>query len=44
MKKEYDKIVLLTKNKLNNIEVLISKDLLDSNINHNEFVLVNVLK
>ena len=44
-KKTHDKIVLLTKSKLNRIEVLISKALIDSNISHDEFVLVNnVLK
>ena len=44
-KKMHDKIVLLTKSKLNNIEVLISKALLDLNTSHEEFVLTNsVLK
>ena len=44
-KKKHDKIVLLAKPKLNSIEVLISKVLIDSNINHDEFVLINnVLK
>ena len=33
-KKKYDKIVLLRKDKLNTIEVLISKDLTDSYIRH----------
>ena len=43
-KKKHDKIVPLAKNKLNSIEVLISKDLTDSYFSHNEFVLVyNVL-
>ena len=37
----HDKIVLLAKFKLNNIEVLISKALINSNIRHNEFVLIN---
>ena len=37
--------VLLAKSKLNNIEILISKALIDSNISHHEFVLINnVLK
>ena len=36
-----DKIVLLAKFKLNGIEVLISKALIDSNISHDKFVLVN---
>ena len=44
-KKKHDKIVLLAKSKLNSIEVLISKALIDSNISHDEFVLINnVLK
>ena len=44
-RKKYDKIVLLAKSKLNNIEVLISKALTDSNISHDEFALINnVLK
>ena len=44
-RKEYDIVVLLAKSKLNNIEVLTSKDLIDSNISHDEFVLINnVLK
>ena len=36
-----DQIVLLAKYKLNNIEVLISKGLLDSNISRDEFILIN---
>ena len=44
-KKKHDKIVLLAKSKLNNIEVLISKVLINLFISHNEFVLINnVLK
>ena len=44
-KKKRDKIVLLAKTKLNTTEVLISKDFIDSNISHDEFVSVNnVLK
>ena len=44
-KKKHDKIVLLAKSKLNTVEVLISKALIDSNISHDEFVLINnVLK
>ena len=39
--KKHDKIVLLGKDKLNAIEVLISKALIDSYISHDEFVLVN---
>ena len=40
-KKKHDKIVLLAKSKLNNIEVLISKTLIDSNISHDAFALIN---
>ena len=36
-KKKHDKIVSLAKAKLNNIEVLIRKTLIDLNINHDEF-------
>ena len=44
-KRKYDKTVLLAKSKLNSIKVLISKDLIDSVISHDEFVLINnVLK
>ena len=44
-KKKHDKIVLLATSKLNSIIVLISKTLIDSNIVHDEFVLINnVLK
>ena len=44
-KKKHDKIVLLLKSKLNSLEVLISKTLIDSIISHDEFVLINnVLK
>ena len=44
-RKKHDKIVLLAKSKLNSIEVLISKALVDSNISHDKFVLINnVLK
>ena len=39
--KKHDKIVLLAKSKLNSIEVLISKALIDSVISHDEFVLIN---
>ena len=42
-KKKHNKIVLLAKLKLNSIEVLISKGLIDSNISHDEFVLINHL-
>ena len=44
-KKKHDKIVLLAKSKLNSIEVLIIKALIDSNISHDKFALINnVLK
>ena len=44
-KYKYVKIVLLAKSKLNSAEVFISKTLIDSNISHDEFVLMNnVLK
>ena len=41
MKKKHDKIVLLAKPKLNSVEVVISKALIDSNINLDKFVLIN---
>ena len=40
-KKNHDQIVLLEKAKLNTIEVLTSKSLIDSFIAHDEFFLVN---
>ena len=44
-KRKQDKMVSLAKSKLNNVDVLISKALIDSNITHNAFVLIhNVLK
>ena len=44
-KKKHEKIVLLTKTKLNSTEGVISKALIDSNITHDEFVLIdNMLK
>ena len=44
-KKNHDKIIFLVRSKLNEIEVLISKALIDYNISHDEFVLINnVLK
>ena len=44
-KKRHDKIVLLGKDKLNTIEVLIFKALIDSYLNYNKFVSVsNVLR
>ena len=45
MKNRHDKIVLLAKVKINSIEVFISKTLIESNISHDEFILINnVLK
>ena len=44
-KEKHDKLVLLAKSKLNSIEVLFSKTLIDSVISHDEFVLIiNALK
>ena len=43
-KKKHHKKVLPAKSKLNKIKVLISKNLIDSNISHDEFVLINVLR
>ena len=44
-KKRLDKTIFSAKSKLNKIEVLTSKALIDSNISHDEFVLINnVLK
>ena len=44
-KKKHDKIVLLAKSKLDSIEVLSSKVLVDSNISHDQFVLIyNLLR
>ena len=40
-KKKKHKIILLAKSKLNSIEVLISKALIDSVVGHDEFVLIN---
>ena len=40
-KKKHEKIVLLGKNKLNAIEILISKVLIDSYISHDKSVSVN---
>ena len=42
-KKKHDKIVLLGKDKLNTIEILISKALINSYVSHDEFVSVNHL-
>ena len=40
-KKKHDKILSLAISRLNSVEVLISKALIDSNITHDEFVLIN---
>lgn len=40
-KKKDDKIVLSSKNKLNNVEVIISKDLINTYISQDEFISVN---
>ena len=40
-KKKHDKILGLVKFKLNSVGVLISKTLIDSDITHDEFVLIN---
>ena len=40
-KKKHDEIVLLAKTRLNSLEVLISKSLIDSYISHDEFILEN---
>ena len=40
-KKKHDKIVLLRKDKLNTIELLISRALIDYYISHDEFVSIN---
>ena len=42
-KKKHNEIILLAKSQLNSIEVLISKALIDSNISHEEFVLINTV-
>ena len=39
--KKFDKIVSLAQSTLNRTEVLISRSLTDSNISHNEFVIIN---
>ena len=38
---KHDKIVLLAKHKLNSIEFLLSKTLIDSVVSHDQFVLIN---
>ena len=41
-KTKHEQIVLLAKTKLNSIDILISKALINSNISHDEFVLINL--
>ena len=41
-KKKHYNIVALAKSELNKIEVLLSKTLIDSNISHDEFFLINI--
>ena len=42
-KKKHDKTLLLAKSKLNRIELLISKVLIDPGICHDEFLFVNIV-
>ena len=42
-KKNYDKTLWLSKLKTNSVEVLIPKVLIDSNITHDGFVLINIV-
>ena len=42
-RQKHDKIVFLRKDKLNNIEALISKSLIDSYISYDEFVSINMV-
>ena len=44
MEKEHNEIALFSKTKLNSIEILNFKDLIDSYIGHDEFVSVDVLE
>ena len=39
-RKKHDKILMLTKNKLNNLETLISQALTDMEISHEEFITI----
>ena len=43
-KKKHDEIVLLAKHKLNSIDVLNCEALIDSIVNHDKLVLINVLE
>ena len=40
-RKKHDEMVLLAKNKLNKMEVIISKSLTDSYFSHDNFTLIN---
>ena len=40
-KKKHNKILSLAKSKLNSVEILVSKALIDSNISHDELVLIS---
>ena len=40
-KEKHDKTLLLEKSKLNSVEVVVSKALIDSNISDDEFILIN---
>ena len=42
-KKKHDEIVLLRKDRLNTIQVIISKALMDSYVSHDEFVSLNIV-
>ena len=42
-KKKHDKVVFLAKSKLNRIEFLISKSLIDSSISHDDFFKKNIV-
>ena len=41
IKNKHDKTVLLSKSRLNTLEILIFKDMVDVNISHEEFASVN---
>ena len=43
-KKKWNKIVLLAKCKLNSVDVLFSKSLINAIISYGEFVLINIVK
>ena len=39
-KKRHDEIIMLAKSKLNNIETLVSKALIDMEVSHEEFIII----